>query len=50
MIETDRLVLLPFWKELGIFPSWHMNNAHRLSVVLGSTVEDEKINFLVDMS
>ena len=33
-----------------IFPGWHMNKAHWLSVALDGTVEDEKIKFLVDMS
>jgi predicted DNA-binding protein (MmcQ/YjbR family) len=36
--------------EPGIFPGWHMNKAHWLTVALDSTVEDEKIKFLVDMS
>ena len=36
--------------EPGIFPGWHMNKAHWLSVALDGTVEDEKIRFLVDMS
>jgi predicted DNA-binding protein (MmcQ/YjbR family) len=31
-------------------PGWHMNKAHWLTVALDSTVEDEKIKFLVDMS
>ena len=50
MIETDRLVLRPFRKELDNFPGWHMNEAHWLSVALDGTVADEKIKFLVDMS
>lgn len=50
MIETDRLVLWPFRKELDNFPSWHMNKAHWLTVALDGTAEDEKIRFLVDMS
>jgi len=33
-----------------IFPDWHMNKAHWISVALDGTVEDEKIKFLVDMS
>ena len=39
-----------FREEPGIFPGWHMNKAHWLSVALDGTVEDEKIRFLVDMS
>ena len=36
--------------NLSIFPSWHMNKAHWLSVALDGAVEDEKIKFLVNMS
>ena len=39
-----------FRMEPGIYPGWHMNKAHWLSVALDGTVEDEKIKFLVDMS
>ena len=43
-------VTTTFRVEPGIFPGWHMNKTHWLSVVLGGTVEDEKIKFMVDMS
>ena len=36
--------------ETGIFPRWHMNKAHWLSMVLDGTEEDVKIKVLVDMS
>ena len=36
--------------ETGIFPRWHMNKAHWLSVVLDGTEEDVKIKVLMDMS
>ena len=39
-----------FHKIPDIFPGWHMNKAHWLSIALAGTVEDEKIRFLVDMS
>ena len=43
--------LIGFFRiEPGIFPGWHMNNAHWLRVALDGTMEDEKIKFLVDMS
>ena len=50
MIETERLILRLFRKELGIFPSWHKNKAHWLSMALDSTVENDKIRFLAGMS
>ena len=49
MIETDRPIG-SFRMEPGIFPGWHMNKAHWLTVALDGNVDDEKIQFLVDMS
>ena len=49
MIETDRPIG-SFRMEPGIFPGWHMNKAHWLTVTLDGTVNDEKIKLLVDMS
>lgn len=43
LIDSSRM-------EPGIFPGWHMNKAHWLTVALDGTVDDEKIRFLVDMS
>ena len=49
-LKCDPRLLGSFREEPGIFPGWHMNKAHWLSVALDGTVEDEKIKFLVDMS
>ena len=49
-LKCDTRLICSFREELGIFPGWHMNKAHWLSVALDGTVEDEKIRFLVDMS
>ena len=49
-LKCDTRLIGSFREELGIFPGWHMNKAHWLSVALDGTVEDEKIKFLVDMS
>ena len=49
-LKCDTRLIGSFRQEPGIFPGWHMNKAHWLSVVLDGTVEDEKIRFLVDMS
>lgn len=49
-LKCDTRLIGSFREESGIFPDWHMNKAHWLSVVLDDTVEDEKIKFLVDMS
>lgn len=49
-LKCDTRLIGVFREEAGIFPGWHMNKAHWLSVALDGTVEDEKIKFLVDMS
>ena len=49
-LKCDSRMIGSFRMEPGIFPGWHMNKAHWLSVALDGTVENEKIKFLVDMS
>ena len=49
-LKCDTRLIGAFREESGIFPGWHMNKAHWLTVVLDCSVEDEKIRFLVDMS
>ena len=49
-LKCDTRLIGSFREEPGIFPGWHMNKAHWLSVALDGTVEAEKIKFLVDMS
>ena len=49
-LKCDTRLIGSFREEPGIFPGWHMNKAHWLSVALDGTVEDERIKFLVDMS
>ena len=49
-LKCDARLIGSFRMEPGIFPGWHMNKAHWLSVALDGSVEDEKIRFLVDMS
>ena len=49
-LKCDTRLIGSFRTEPGIYPGWHMNKAHWLTVALDGTVEDEKIRFLVDMS
>ena len=49
-LKCDTRLIGSFREEPGIFPGWHMNKAHWLSVALDGTVEDEKIKFLMNMS
>ena len=49
-LKCDTRLIGSFREAPGIFPGWHMNKAHWLSVALDGTVDDGKIKFLVDMS
>ena len=49
-LKCDTRLIGSFREEPGIFPGWHMNKAHWLSVALDGTVDDEKIKFMVGMS
>ena len=49
-LKCDTRLIGAFRDCLSIFPGWHMNKAHWLSVALDGTVEEEKLKFLVDMS
>ena len=49
-LKCDGRLIGSFREKPGIFPGWHMNKAHWLSVALDGKVEDEIIEFLVDMS
>ena len=49
-LKCDTRLIGSFRMEPGIFPGWHMNKAHWLTVVLDGSVDEEKIRFLVDMS
>ena len=49
-LKCDSRLIGSFREEPGIFPGWHMNKAHWITVALDGSVEDEKVSFLVDMS
>ena len=49
-LKCDTRLIGSFREEPGIFPGWHMNKAHWLTVALEADADDEKIRFLVDMS
>ena len=49
-LKCDTRLIGSFRMEPGIFPGWHMNKAHWLTVALDGTVENEKIKFLVETS
>ena len=49
-LKCDTRLIGSFREEPGIFPGWHMNKAHWLSVALEAGMDDEKLKFLADMS
>lgn len=49
-LKCDTRLIGSFRGEPGIFPGWHMNKAHWLSVALDGTVDHETLRFLADMS
>ena len=49
-LKCDSRLIGSFRMEPGIFPGWHMNKAHWLTVALDGTAEEDKIKFLLDMS
>lgn len=49
-VKCDSRMIGSFLQEPGIFPGWHMNKAYWLSVALDGSVQEEKLEFLVNMS
>lgn len=49
-VKCDPRLIGCFREEPGIFPAYHMNKAHWLTVALDGSTEEEKLKFLLDMS
>ncbi len=49
-LKCDPLLIGSLHKEKGIFPAYHMNKSYWISVLLDSTVDDEKIKWLLNLS
>ena len=49
-LKCDTQLIGSLRTEPGIFPGWHMNKAHWITVALDGTVENDKLKFLLDMS
>lgn len=48
--KCDPLLIGSLRKEGGFFPAYHMNKNNWITVALDSSVSDDKIKILVDMS
>ena len=49
-VKCDPRLSGSFREEPGIFPAYHMNKAHGLTIALDGSAEEEKLKFLLDMS
>ena len=49
-LKCDTRMIGSFREEPGIFPGWHMNKDHWVSVALNGTAEEETLRFLINMS
>lgn len=49
-VKCDPRLIGSFRLENGIYPAYHMNKSHWLTVALDGTVDDDKMKFLIDMS
>lgn len=49
-LKCDTRLIGSFREEAGIYPAYHMSKAHWLTVALDSTVEENKLRFLLEMS
>lgn len=49
-LKCDPRLIASFREEAGVYPGWHMNKAHWLSVSLEGGVKEDLLRFLTDMS
>ena len=49
-LKCDPRLIGSLRMEPGIFPAWHMNKTHWITVALDGTVNEEKLKFLLDLS
>ena len=49
-IKCSQDIICSLWKENGIYPAYHMNKAHWLTVLLDGSADDDTLLWLVDMS
>ena len=49
-LKCDVRLIGSFRQEKGIFPAYHMNKAHWVTVALDDAAADEQLKFLMEMS
>ena len=49
-LKCDENILPSMWEQKGIFPAYHMNKEHWLTVALDGTATDDNLKFLLALS
>lgn len=49
-LKSDPILIGSLHKDEGIYPAYHMNKSHWISVLLDGTVDDEKLKWLTEVS
>lgn len=49
-VKCPQEIIDSMWQENGIFPAYHMNRAHWLSLALDGSVDNHTIEWLVGLS
>ena len=49
-LKCDPRLADSFRREPGIYPSWHINKTHWITVALDGTVSDDRLEFLLHTS
>ena len=49
-VKCPQEIIDSMWQENGIFPAYHMNRAHWLSLALDGSVDNHTIEWLVELS
>ena len=49
-VKCPQEIIDSMWQENGIFPAYHMNRAHWLSLALDGSVDNHTIEWLLDLS
>jgi predicted DNA-binding protein (MmcQ/YjbR family) len=49
-VKCERELIPSLWQESGIFPAYHMNKGHWLSVCLDGSVDADTVKWLIGIS
>ena len=49
-VKCDKILIPSLWEQDGIFPAYHMNKEHWITIALNGSVPDDTIKMLIDMS